>query len=101
MNLSATQALMPTRKDLSFQKQIAGIQLKMPTEADRCLQCKHQPCVTACPIHVLLNLFKNKKDDLETAYEIITSRSIFLTLFAGLSCSTSMPRACVKPLRKP
>ena len=80
MNLSATQTLMPTRKDLSFQETNCGYSIEdAKLEADRCLQCKHQPCVTACPIHVPIPQFiqKIKEDDLETAYEIITSRSNF------------------------
>ncbi|HHX53104.1 MAG TPA: NAD(P)-dependent oxidoreductase [Erysipelothrix sp.] len=80
MNLSATQTVMPTRDDLSFQETNCGYSLTdAQLEADRCLQCKHQPCVTACPIHVPIPQFIKKigENDLEAAYDIITSRSNF------------------------
>lgn len=80
MNLSATQTPMRTREDLSFQETNCGYSIdEAKLEADRCLQCKHQPCVTACPIHVPIPQFiqKIKEDDLDSAYEIITSRSNF------------------------
>ncbi len=48
-------------------------------EADRCLQCKHQPCVNSCPIHVPIPQFISmiKEDNLEEAYRLITSRNNF------------------------
>lgn len=48
-------------------------------EADRCLNCKHQPCVSACPIHVpiptFISLLKDQKID--EAHQVILSRSNF------------------------
>lgn len=80
MNLSKTQTLMPKREGLTFQETNCGYDLNVAQlEADRCLQCKHQPCVSACPIHVPIPQFIKKilENNLDEAYSIITSRSNF------------------------
>ncbi|MCM1226300.1 MAG: NADPH-dependent glutamate synthase [Clostridium sp.] len=44
-------------------------------EAQRCLGCKHKPCMTGCPVSVRIPEFiaKVAERDFEGAYEIITS----------------------------
>lgn len=44
-------------------------------EADRCIECKNKPCVSACPVNVRIPEFISsiKKGDYKTAYEIIKS----------------------------
>jgi len=44
-------------------------------EADRCIECKNRPCVSACPVNVRIPEFISsiKKGDYKTAYEIIKS----------------------------
>ncbi|MBQ7792145.1 MAG: dihydropyrimidine dehydrogenase, partial [Clostridia bacterium] len=46
-------------------------------EAERCLQCKHKPCVGGCPVAIDIPAFiqKIKEDDFEGAYEIINRSS--------------------------
>ena len=46
-------------------------------EANRCLNCKHMPCVQGCPvkIHIPEFISKIKEGDFEAAYQIITKSS--------------------------
>lgn len=52
---------------------------EMMLEADRCLNCKHQPCVSACPIHVPIPTFISllKENKVDQAHQVILSRSNF------------------------
>ena len=47
------------------------------SEAERCLNCKNQPCVKGCPVNInipdFISMIKNK--DFEGAYEIISKTS--------------------------
>ena len=46
-------------------------------EADRCLQCKHKPCVNGCPVHINIPGFilAIKNRDYRKAYEILAESS--------------------------
>lgn len=46
-------------------------------EANRCLNCKHKPCVSGCPVAIDIPAFiaKIKDEDFEGAYEILTKSS--------------------------
>lgn len=46
-------------------------------EANRCLNCKHKPCVSGCPVSIDIPAFisKIKEEDFEGAYKIITKTS--------------------------
>ncbi|MBR2674696.1 MAG: NADPH-dependent glutamate synthase [Mogibacterium sp.] len=46
-------------------------------EAERCLNCKNQPCVSGCPVNVHIPEFimKVKEGDFEGAYQIISETS--------------------------
>lgn len=46
-------------------------------EAQRCLNCKHKPCVTGCPVQIDIPAFVQEvaKGDFEAAYKIITKTS--------------------------
>ncbi len=46
-------------------------------EADRCLNCKHMPCVTGCPVNVPIPDFiaKIREGDFQAAYEIIRTQN--------------------------
>ncbi len=46
-------------------------------EADRCLHCKHMPCVSGCPVNVPIPDFiaKIKEGDFQAAYEIIRTQN--------------------------
>ena len=53
------------------------------SEAKRCLNCKHKPCVAQCPVMIDIPAFIEKvaQDDMEAAYTI-------------LSASTALPAVC-------
>ncbi|MCT4686950.1 NADPH-dependent glutamate synthase [Vallitalea sp.] len=46
-------------------------------EARRCLQCKHKPCVSGCPVNVPIPEFINavSRGEFEEAYKIITTEN--------------------------
>ncbi|MBQ1238367.1 MAG: NADPH-dependent glutamate synthase [Ruminococcus sp.] len=46
-------------------------------EAARCLNCKHRPCVSGCPVHIQIPDFIQQivKGDYDAAYEIIADAS--------------------------
>lgn len=46
-------------------------------EAARCLNCKHMPCVSGCPVNIHIPAFieKVKEGDFEGAYRVIAQSS--------------------------
>lgn len=71
-------------------------------EANRCLGCKHKPCVGGCPVAIDIPGFieKIKERDFEGAYEII-SRSSSLPAVCGRVCpqETQCESKCVRGLK--
>ena len=57
------------------------------SEAERCLNCKNQPCVTGCPVHISIPDFiaQIKARNFEGAYQTIT-RSSSLPAVCGRVC---------------
>ncbi len=56
-------------------------------EAQRCLNCKHKPCVSGCPVQINIPEFISHvaKGDFEAAYEVI-ARSSSLPAVCGRVC---------------
>ena len=56
-------------------------------EADRCLNCKHHPCMDGCPVQILIPEFIQKivEKDFEGAYQVI-NRSSSLPAVCGRVC---------------
>ena len=56
-------------------------------EAKRCLNCKHQPCVSGCPVNIHIPEFIShvKTDDFEGAYQVI-AKSSSLPAVCGRVC---------------
>jgi len=56
-------------------------------EAKRCLECKNQPCVSACPVNISIPEFikEIKKGEFENAYQVIY-RSSSLPAVCGRVC---------------
>ena len=67
-------------------------------EAQRCLGCKHKPCVTGCPVQINIPEFIGKvaEGDFEGAYQII-SKSSSLPAVCGRVCpqETQCEQKCV------
>ncbi len=71
-------------------------------EANRCLNCKHMPCVEGCPvkIHIPEFIAKIKEGDFEGAYQII-SKSSSLPAVCGRVCpqETQCESKCVRGIK--
>lgn len=68
-------------------------------EAERCLNCKHKPCIKGCPVNVPIPEFitKVKVGQMEEAYDIITSEN-GLPAICGRVCpqETQCEGLCVR-----
>ena len=87
-NMTPKKHEMPTQdpkvRAANFLEVATGYTLDMAVaEAERCLHCPTQPCVSGCPVHINIPDFisKVKEKDFEGAYKII-------------SMSSSLPAVC-------
>ena len=71
-------------------------------EAERCLNCKHKPCVGGCPVSIDIPAFisKIKERDFEGAYQII-SKSSALPAVCGRVCpqESQCESKCVRGIK--
>ena len=71
-------------------------------EALRCLNCKHMPCVSGCPVNIQIPEFINKikEGDFEEAYQVI-NRSSSLPAVCGRVCpqETQCEEKCVRGIK--
>ena len=71
-------------------------------EADRCLNCKHAPCVSGCPVNVPIPNFiaKIREGDFQAAYEIIRTQN-GLPAICGRVCpqETQCESKCVRGIK--
>ena len=71
-------------------------------EANRCLNCKHKPCVGGCPVAIDIPAFINeiKNGDFEAAYQII-NRDSSLPAVCGRVCpqETQCEQKCVRAIK--
>ncbi len=71
-------------------------------EAERCLNCKHMPCVSGCPVNIHIPAFiqKVKEGDFEAAYEII-AKSSSLPAVCGRVCpqESQCEAKCVRGIK--
>ena len=71
-------------------------------EANRCLNCKHKPCVGGCPVAIDIPAFiaKIKEEDFEGAYEILT-KSSSLPAVCGRVCpqETQCEGVCTRGIK--
>ena len=71
-------------------------------EADRCLNCKHAPCVSGCPVNVPIPSFiaKIKEGDFQAAYDIIRMQN-GLPAICGRVCpqETQCESKCVRGIK--
>ena len=71
-------------------------------EATRCLNCKHKPCVSGCPVNVPIPEFIKEltKGNLEKAYELITKENN-LPAICGRVCpqENQCEKVCVRGIK--
>ncbi|EEG29299.1 glutamate synthase (NADPH), homotetrameric [[Clostridium] methylpentosum DSM 5476] len=79
-NMSLTKVPMPEQapdvRNKNFEEVATGYTEEMAMEeAKRCLNCKHKPCVSGCPVKVRIPEFIQcvAEGDFSKAYEVITS----------------------------
>ncbi len=81
-NMSLKKNEMPTQKPYERTKNFSEVALGYSkevaiNEAARCLECRHMPCITGCPvkIHIPSFIAKVREGDFEGAYGIISKTS--------------------------
>ena len=91
-NMTPKKAAMPTQppeeRRHNFREVALGYSAETAMEeATRCLNCRHKPCVSGCPVHIEIPRFieQVKDGDFGKAYEII-SRTSSLPAVCGRVC---------------
>ena len=91
-NMSLEKVKMPEQdpnvRNRNFEEVAIGYTPEMAIEeAQRCLHCKHKPCVNGCPVNVPIPEFIEKvaEGDFDAAYEVITSENA-LPAICGRVC---------------
>ena len=95
--------LAPEIRNKNFEEVALGYtEEQAVAEANRCLQCKHQPCVGACPVQINIPAFiqKVQQRDFEGAYQIISAQSA-LPAVCGRVCpqETQCEGKCVRGIK--
>ena len=93
----------PDVRNKNFEEVSQGYDAAMAQEeANRCLQCKHKPCVAGCPVNVRIPEFiKAISDtDFDLAYEILKSTNN-LPAICGRVCpqETQCEMRCVRAIK--
>lgn len=93
----------PNVRNKNFDEVALGYTEEMAIgEAKRCLHCKHQPCVSGCPVNVRIPEFiaKVAEGDFAAAYDIITSTNS-LPAVCGRVCpqETQCEGKCVRGIK--
>lgn len=106
-NMNPRKTPMPEQDPLvrnhNFEEVTLGYTDEMAMEeAQRCLQCKHKPCISGCPVNIRIPEFIRciTEGDLEQAYHIITSTSS-LPAVCGRVCpqETQCEAKCVRGIK--
>ena len=106
-NMSLTKNPMPTQdpeiRNKNFDEVALGYTAEQAIdEAQRCLNCKHKPCVAGCPVKIYIPEFiaKVAAGDFEAAYEVI-AKSSSLPAVCGRVCpqETQCEGKCVRGIK--
>jgi glutamate synthase (NADPH/NADH) small chain len=106
-NMSNTKVPMPEQdpreRNKNFQEVALGYTEEMAKEeAQRCLNCKHKPCVKGCPVNVQIPEFimKVAQGDFEGAYNKIKETNS-LPAICGRVCpqETQCEQECVRGIK--
>lgn len=94
---------LPNVRNKNFQEVALGYTEEMAIEeANRCLNCKHKPCVSGCPVNVRIPEFISavQQGDFSKAYEIITSTNA-LPAVCGRVCpqESQCESRCVRGIK--
>lgn len=107
MNNTMTKTKMPSQepdiRNKNFEEVALGYTEEMAVnEAERCLNCKHKPCVSGCPVNVRIPEFISEvaQGNFEKAYDIITSTNA-LPAICGRVCpqETQCESKCVRGIK--
>ena len=95
--------LAPEIRNKNFEEVALGYTAEQAIEeANRCLQCKHKPCVGGCPVQIDIPAFiqKVQQGDFEAAYQIISAQSA-LPAVCGRVCpqETQCEGKCVRGIK--
>lgn len=93
----------PNVRNKNFEEVALGYTLEQAMEeAERCLQCKHKPCINGCPVAVDIPGFigKIQEGDMEGAYKVIKETSS-LPAVCGRVCpqETQCEAKCVRGIK--
>ncbi len=106
LNKSTKKNIMPTQDPAIRNKNFSEVTLgysanQAISEANRCLHCKHKPCVSGCPVNVKIPEFidKVKNGLFEEAYQLITQTNA-LPAICGRVCpqENQCEKNCVRAL---
>ena len=106
-NMSLKKNEMPTQapevRNKNFSEVATGYTKEQAIdEANRCLNCKHKPCVGGCPVSIDIPAFiaKIREEDFEGAYQILT-KSSSLPAVCGRVCpqETQCEQKCVRGIK--
>lgn len=106
-NMSLEKIKMPEQapdvRNKNFKEVSLGYTEEMAIEeAQRCLNCKHKPCVSGCPVNVRIPEFiaEVAKGDFMTAYKVITSTNA-LPAVCGRVCpqESQCESKCVRGMK--
>jgi len=106
-NMSLKKNEMPTEKPeirnkTFFEVALGYTEELAKDEAERCLNCKHKPCVNGCPVKIDIPGFisKIKEADYEGAYDVI-SKSSSLPAVCGRVCpqENQCEKYCVRAIK--
>ena len=93
----------PKVRNKDFQEVVLGYsEEEAKEEAERCLQCKHKPCVAGCPVSVKIPDFLERiiQGDFEAAYQKIRETNS-LPAVCGRVCpqETQCEQRCVRGIK--
>lgn len=106
-NMAPNKTAMPEQdpnvRNKNFSEVATGYTEEMAKEeAERCLNCKHKPCVSGCPVNVRIPEFimQVKDGNFEEAYKIITSTNT-LPAVCGRVCpqESQCESKCVRGIK--
>ena len=106
-NMCPTKTAMPEQdpnvRNKNFDEVATGYTEEMAiNEATRCLNCKHRPCVSGCPVNIAIPDFiaHVAKGEFEEAYSVITKTSS-LPAVCGRVCpqETQCESKCVRGIK--